>query len=233
MIAAEALELLGMAEQRPPSEERRVDGRLVPGVQEQDERADQLVLGEALPVVDHGGELGDQVLAGPARALPGEGAEVVGELDARADGLALRLDRGMELVHAADVRRPRPEEMPLVLRHPEHLGDHGDGQRLRDGGEQIDDVGVVDLPQQAVDDRLDARPQALDVAGRERLRHEPPHARVIGRLHVEDAGVDQPPERLVPRRAAPAAPSPRATRRAGTCVRTGGRAAGRSRRRAA
>jgi hypothetical protein len=197
-VELDVLERARGAEQRPPADARRVHGGLVAGVQQQDARADELVLGQALALVQDERELGDEVLAGILAALARERAQVVGELAARPDGVLLHLERGVQLVHLADVGRPRAEQVAIGLRHAEHLGDHGHGQRLGDLGEQVELACPGDAVDEPVRDRLHPRAQGLDVAGREGFRDQPPHPRVIRRLHVQDPRVDEVPERVVP-----------------------------------
>ncbi len=167
-------------------------------VQEQHAGPDELVLGEALILVEDLGERRDEVVPLRTAALARQGAQVGGELAARAYGVLLERGRWIELVHLADIRRPGTQELPVALGHAEHLGDHGDGERLGEGREQIDIPGSHQRVQQLVDERLDPRTEPFDVRRREGLRHQSPDARVIGRLHVQDAGVDELPERVVP-----------------------------------
>ena len=196
-VGAELAEAVGVAEQRPPAEQRRVDRRLVPRVQQQHARADELVLGEPFALVQHERQLRDQVLARVLLALPRELSQVGRELVARADRVLLHLGRRVQLVHLADVRGPRTQVVAVGLRDPEHLGDHGDRERFGDP-EQVELARTVDLVDEAVHDRLHARPKPLDEPRGERLRHEPPHPGVVRGLHVQDPGVDQVPERGVP-----------------------------------
>ena len=69
-IGAELLQPMGIPEEGPPTEERRVHRRLVAGVQQEDARPDELVLRERLSLVDHVHETGDQVVAGRGPAFP-------------------------------------------------------------------------------------------------------------------------------------------------------------------
>ena len=139
------------------------------------------------------------------RSSPGDDAsllrelsEVGGELEARADGVVLRGLRRVQLVHLHDVGGPRSEEMMVGLGDAEHLRDHDHGQRLRERGQQVELPRAGHRLEQPLEDRVHPRAEGLDEPGSERLRHEPAHACVIRRLHVEDPGVDQVPERRVP-----------------------------------
>jgi hypothetical protein len=199
VVGAEAGQLVRVAEQRPPTVAGDVDGGLVAGVEQQDAGADELVLGEAVALVDDVRQRADEVVAGVVTAVCGEVTQVCGELLAGADGGVLGLTRGVQLVRPDDLRRPRPQQMPVGLGHAEHLRDHRDGQRLGDGGDQVDGGSVAARVQQVVDERVrhrrDPWPQLLHGTGGERLRHEPAQAGVVGRLTVEHAVADQLPER--------------------------------------
>ena len=94
-------------------------------------------------------------------------------------------------------------------------------------GDQVELAEVPGVLDHAVDDRLDPRPQALDGARRERLRHEPAQPGVVGRLHVDQLEVEQVPERRLVRPAAGSGPIPRGSRRGGTSGPAAGRGAGR------
>ena len=196
---------VGVAEQRPPAVAGPVDRRLVPGVEQQDAGRDELALGQRVAVVDDRGQPADQVVARPDPPLGEQPAQVVPELDARLDRRARRRLGRVDLVHQAHVARPRPEVVPVRLRDPEQLGDDRHRQRLDVVRDQVDLAGAGARVEQPVDDGLDPRPHRLDRPRRERLEHEPPQPRVIGRLEVEHPGVVELVERRVPgRRLGPA-----------------------------
>src|SRR6476661_543874 len=111
VFGAEATQLVRVPEERPPAEERGVDGGLVPGVEEQHAGPDELVLGQPLTLDHDLDQLGDQIVARVLRALARERAQIVRELEARAHRGGLRFRRGVELVHPADVRGPRAQQM--------------------------------------------------------------------------------------------------------------------------
>src|SRR6476619_2719807 len=141
VLGTEPLQLVGVAEERPPAEERGVHGGLVAGVEQQHARPDELVLREAFTLVRDLDQLGDQIVAGVLRALACERAQVVRELEARAHRGGLGLCRRVELVHPTDVGGPRAEQMTVRGRYAQHLRDHGDRQRLGDRREQVDLAG--------------------------------------------------------------------------------------------
>src|SRR6476659_1551917 len=124
-LRAEPLQLVGVAEERPPAEERRVHGGLVPGVEQQHAGPDELVLREPFTLVHDLDQLGDQILARVLRALACERAQVVRELEARAHRGGLRFRGGVELVHPADVGGPRAQQMSIPIGDAQHLRDHG------------------------------------------------------------------------------------------------------------
>jgi hypothetical protein len=107
-VGPEPLELVGVAEQRPPSVAGDVHRGLVARVQQEHAGPDQLVLGEALALLEDLGQPRDQVLARMAPALPRELTEVRRELLAGRDRGPGVLVRRVELVHPADLRGPRP-----------------------------------------------------------------------------------------------------------------------------
>ena len=113
--------------------------------------------------------------------------------------LAADGDRGvvlgrMQLVHAADVGRPRPQQVPICAWHAEQLRDHRHGEGFRDRRQQVELGADGDVVHQVVGELLHGIAHRLDHARRECLRHEPAHPGVVRRLHVEDAVIDQVPE---------------------------------------
>src|SRR6266550_5112386 len=63
VLSTEPLQLVGVAEERPPAEKRGVHGCLVPGVEQQHAGPDELVLREPFTLVHDLDQLGDQVVA--------------------------------------------------------------------------------------------------------------------------------------------------------------------------
>ncbi len=178
-----------MPEERPPAVPRAVDRRLVARVEQQHARPDQLPLGQLVAVVDDRRQPADQVVARVRPSLAEQVAKVCRELEARLNGLVRGLVGRVELIHEADVRRPRPKEMAIGLRDPEELGDHGDRQRLGIVGDEVDLAAAAEVIDQTVDDRLDVRPEPLDGPRRERAADETAQPRVVGRLEVQHPGV--------------------------------------------
>jgi len=162
----------------------------VAGVEQQHAGADQLVLGEPVAVVRDPGEGGDHVVARPLAALPGELAQVVGELDGRPHRGVLRLERRVELVHLAHVGRPGPEQVPVGLGDAEHLRDHGDRERLGHLGDEVAASALGEPGGELGRDLPDPRAERLDHPRGERLGHQPAQPGVDGRLHVEHPGAD-------------------------------------------
>src|SRR5918996_590461 len=195
VVGPEPLELIGVAVQGPPAVAGHVHRGLVAGVQQEDAGADHLVLGEAITLVDHLDQATDQVLGRVLAALTDQLAEVIGELHGRRRSRSAVLLGGIQLVHPADLGRPRTEVVAIGLGDAQQLGDHRHRERLGHRGDQIDLAGAEDLLNQPVHQPLDGRPELLDPAGGERLGHQPADAGVVWRLHVEDAVPDQVPER--------------------------------------
>ncbi len=222
-----------MPEERPPAVACAVDGRLVAGVEEQDAGGDQLPLGQRVAVVHDGRQAADQVVARVGAPVREEGPQVVPELDARLDRLARRGLGWVELVHEADVGRPRPQLVAIRLRDPEQLGDDRHRQRLDIVCDEVDLARAADRVEQAVDDRLDAPAHGFDGSRRERLEDQPPEPRVIGWFEVEHARVVEVVERRVPGGWLRAGPSRHGSTGGGRSARDRGRAGGGSRRRGA
>ena len=87
-----------------------------------------------------------------------------------------------------DRARPLAQLIAVAaLRDAEHLGDHDEGQREREVGDEVHRSGAArgDVVEVLVDELLHARVQLLDRARREHLRHEPAQAVVVGRVEVE------------------------------------------------
>ena len=72
-------------------------------------------------------------VAGRRPTLPRDAAQVCLELDARRRRPTLGLGAGVELEHQGHVGRPWPEQVTILLRDPEQLGDHGDRHQLERG----------------------------------------------------------------------------------------------------
>jgi hypothetical protein len=143
---------------------------------------------------------GDEVVLRPGPALARQRDEVVAELLAGPHGGGGGLLGRVELVHAADVGRPRAQQVPVGLRDAEHLGDHRHGQRLGDGRQQVELPLLERVVDEPVGDLLHRAAQPLDRARGERPADEAPQPRVVGRFDVEHPAADHPPERRVLRR---------------------------------
>ena len=112
--------------------------------------------------------------------------EVVDRVNRRE--LLLARDDRVERLH--DGTRPLAQlEAVASFGHAEHLGDDDEGEREREAGDEIELGCVLRVVEVAVDERLDARPQLLDRAGREDLRHEPAQPVVVGRVEVQHRAV--------------------------------------------
>jgi hypothetical protein len=158
--------------------------------------ADQLVLGQLLDLRQGG----DQVVLRPRPAPARQVDEVRAELLARPHRGGGRLRRRVQLVHAADVGRPRPQQVAVVVGDAEHLGDDGHRQRLGEHADQVERPALPRLVDQRVGHRLDGRAHPLDRARRERPADQPPQPGVLRRLHVEHPVADDVPEGRLLRR---------------------------------
>jgi hypothetical protein len=183
-----------VAEQLPPADPGEVDGGLVAGVEEQDHGADELVLGELVAAVDHLGEGGDQVVGRPGPPVPRQPAQVLGELGCRPGRDLARVRGRVDLVHAADLGRPGPQQRPVGLGHAQQVADHGHRQRLGQPGDQVASAGLGQPVDQPVDPAWTGRGAARPSGG-ERLGHQPAQPGVVGRFAVQHAVADQVPER--------------------------------------
>ena len=84
--------------------------------------------------------------------------------------------------------RPTAEQVAIGVGHPEHVGDHLEGEREREIGDDLQPVAACDDGlERVVDERLDARRELLDGSWGEDLLDDPADARVVGRIEVEDA----------------------------------------------
>ena len=131
-----------------------------------------------------------------------------------------RFIRRVQLVHLADVCRPRAEQVAIASparrasrrsRSPEVARRRLRSGRTRPRRRRSSTRSSID--------RLDAWSQPSTIRGRESLRDQPPHPRVVRRLHVQDPAADQVPERVRATRVPRDAPSRRASPDAGTSAR--------------
>ncbi len=182
-------QLVGVVEQGHHRTGDEVDGRLVPGHQQQDARGEQLALGQAGPVLVHGGhQPAEQVVTGVGPPLFQQIEEVAGEsghaLAAGGDVLVGQQEVGVEALGHG--RRPHPELLVVLGRHPQEHADelHGDGV-----GEPLHQVDLA-VPdgqvEQFVDHLAGAPAEGLDHLGCERLGHQAPQPGVVGRVPEEE-----------------------------------------------
>ena len=84
--------------------------------------------------------------------------------------------------------RPTAEQVAIGVGHPEHVGDHLEGEREREIGDDLQVLAACDDGvERVVDERLHARRELLDGSWGEDLLDDPADARVVGRIEVEDA----------------------------------------------
>ena len=80
------------------------------------------------------------------------------------------------------------EQVAVGVGHPEHVGDHLEGEREREVGDDLQPVAARDDGvERVVDELLHARRELLDGSRGEDLLDDPADAGVVGRIEVEDA----------------------------------------------
>ena len=106
----------------------------------------------------------------------------------RRDRAFLEADRRLD--EAGAPVRPGPEPVAVLGRHPQHLGDHDDRQRVRHCLHQIE-AGRVHRVQQGVHQAPDVGLKGVDRPPGERLVDKGSQSRVVGRVQ-EQHGVSRP-----------------------------------------
>ena len=158
------------------------------GDENQDARRQQLLLGELVAGLLRRDEIGEHVGAGRGPAAGDQLPEVAGE---RVTGLGapladLRARREQQAVETArDVETPGLESLVILDRHPEHLADHGDGDRIGEVLDQLQGARRLGAIEEAIDDLLDARTQSFHHPGRERLADETAEPGMVRRIAIE------------------------------------------------
>src|SRR5438128_1328665 len=77
---------------------------------------------------------------------------------------------------------PLLKPVTVLRRHPEHLGDDDDRQRVGEIVNDLEFASIAGLREHVFDDLPDARPQVLDGPRRERLADQAAQSCVIGRI---------------------------------------------------
>ncbi len=173
---------------------KRVDRRLVPGVEQEDRHRRDLVIGQTAAVDLDLAERRDHARG---RAQPAFRDEVEGVATERAGG-GVRLDGEVtgrrELVHLDHRVGPGQEHRTVRSRHAEQIRDHGDRERLGELAEEVERLALHQRIEQLRRDLLDRRTHVLDGAGREGPRDQRPQAGVVGRLEIEQRVALRRPE---------------------------------------
>jgi hypothetical protein len=181
-LAAQALQLAGMAQQREQAVPQQVAGGLVAGREEQDGGGQDLVVGEAVVALLRAHQPRQQIVLGldaPSRQqLAHVGLEL---LDRRHRA---REDRRAErpVQDRRRVARPGLETAMVLRRHAQQLADHEHRQQDRELGHPLHLAARAGRCEQLVRKPLDARAQALDHARREGLVHQMTQSGVGGRV---------------------------------------------------
>ncbi len=174
-----------------------VDRGLVPGHEQQHRRGHHLVPGEVT-----GHEVTEQVVAGIGGPVPGQCAQVVGELGGRPLGGEPPVVRQAVLVHLHDGVAPPHHRGTILGGHPQQFGDHRHRERL---GEVLEQVGLAvagDAVGEGVHhpfrERLDGGPQPFHVPAGEGGRDQPPQPGVCRWLVLQQGVAVQHVERGEP-----------------------------------
>ena len=166
------------------------------GVQEDDHRADDLVVGQPGAVDSRFDERRHHVVAWTGAPFRDELANVLAELRRCRVRRGRRVGRHVELVHLDHAMRPVEQVALAVERHPEHPADDRDRVRLGVVVEKLHLAGFGQRLEQLPRKLLRRLPQSLDASRRERCGHELPDPGVVGRLQPEEAPALDVPERL-------------------------------------
>jgi hypothetical protein len=175
-----------VAQQRDGPVADQAGGGVVSGDDQLEDRGEHLLLAEGVVAVGGGDEVGDHVLAGFGALAAEERGEVVDDRSGRLH----RFRRWLRPRRRGEQDAEPPAEVGAVgFRDAEQLADHGERQRERVAGDQVD--GPVRAPvgfqvgEQGVDDRPDAGLQRVDAPPVERGHRQPPQPGVVGRVDAE------------------------------------------------
>jgi hypothetical protein len=173
-----------MAEQgdRPVADE--TGGGVMPGDGELEDRGQHLLLVQRIALVTCPDEVGDQVLARLGALAVEQVGQVPHDVRRGRDRARRRFGRGGGRQERGE---PGAELGPVLLGDAQQLADHGEGQWEGEACDQVDDgvAAAVQLVEQVVDERLDARPQRGDPWSAERGRGQPAQPGVVGRVDAE------------------------------------------------
>ena len=190
----EAVPLDAFAHERTHAVPERVDGRLVPSIQEDDDGRHYLGVRQVLAVDARLHEPRYEIVVRRASPLGDELEREVAEcLGGRVRSACLLLGR-VELVHLHHRVRPVEEVAVPVDRHSEPLADECDREGLR---ELVDHVEACTLDQRVEQLARELRGRLthrFDAPGRERRSHELANTGVVGRLEPEQAPALHVPE---------------------------------------
>ena len=187
-VEAEPRQLIGVTKQRDEAVADQVRGRLVARGQEERERTLQLLRGETLPLLLGLDERGQEVIGRLLAALLGEPGHVAVEF---VDRLPQHLGAGggERVEKAHQMVRPALEGREVARRDAEHLSDNRHRERHREVANDVELAAAGERRQQAVGQLLDARTELLERPWGERLRHELPEPRVVGRIATQHRGL--------------------------------------------
>ena len=175
-----------MAQQGEHAVADQVDGRLVAGhVEQYDERQEFLDAQPVARLLRHE-ERRQHVVAEVGPSGLDDLGEVGDELGDRRVAGVERLEGGGRFERGGEGLAPVADLVGAVLREVEQVGDHLERHRE---GQFVDELHLAPLGrpvEHGIDLGLHAAAQRVDRRRGERLADEPPQARVVGRIEVED-----------------------------------------------
>jgi hypothetical protein len=154
----------------------------VAGVEQEDARADQLVLAQVVTRFLHRREGRDQIVGGRDAACGDDLAHERAERDHGVVRGALLLGRRLELVELHDRGRPRTQLRCVLDPNAEQLADQDDGQWFGHVGNEIERRLRGHARERFLDDGGRAIDQRFDAARGERFADERAQARVLRRF---------------------------------------------------
>jgi hypothetical protein len=157
---------------------------LVAGAQEQEGQRDQLVPGQPTAFVACRHERREQVVAAHP---PDQRREVPDERARRA-----------RIAPAQQCTEPPAQVDTLLLRYPQQVAQHGRGQRHRVGPDEVRGPVRLDAVEEPVRHPLYRRPQGGRPPRGERLADQAAQPGVVGRIHVQQVGVQRRRQRQAP-----------------------------------
>ncbi|HEY8837719.1 MAG TPA: hypothetical protein VIO16_08590 [Dehalococcoidia bacterium] len=140
----------------------------------------QFIFAQPVAFIARGDQGAEQIVTQFPPSLFDDGAKIVGELGHAAV-------RAFDLVGAEDwfeafgqIIGPAFEQVAVLSRNAEHLGDHDYGQRIRQVGDDVHAAALLHGVEEVFHYLFYARPHRLYRARRERLADETPQTGMVG-----------------------------------------------------